>query len=260
MTLLKDIEDYIESIAPVELQESYDNSGLQVGSYNQQIRGVLICLDCTEAVVDESLKKECNLIITHHPVIFRGIKKINGDSFSERVIIKAVKNDIAIYTVHTNLDNILSNGVNEAIAKKLGICNYKILLPKGKTEYGSGIIGELSVNQTEKDFLSHIKKTMRVGCLRHTALRNKNIKMVAICGGSGSFLLQEAIKQGSDIFISADFKYHQFFDAENIVIADIGHYESEQFTQELLYEILTKKFTTFAIKLSEINTNPVFYF
>jgi dinuclear metal center YbgI/SA1388 family protein len=361
---LKEITDYIESYAPLAYQESYDNAGLICGNYDMEISSALICLDSTEAVLDEAIEKGCNLVIAHHPIVFSGLKKFNGKNYVERVIIKAIKNDIAIYAAHTNLDNVY-NGVNFKIAEKLGLKNRRILAPQkeklkklitfcpeadadtvrnamfsagagsignydecsfnaigtgtfrageGSNPYvgepgkqhqeketkievvylsylesglinalkmahpyeepaydlisltnenkmtGSGLVGELETEMTEMEFLQNLKKEMKTPCIRYTSLRNKKIKTVAVCGGSGSFLLKNAIKENADIFITGDYKYHQFFDAENlIVIADIGHYESEQFTSELFYEILKKKFSTFALHLSKINTNPINY-
>lgn len=261
MLTTKDIAECIESIAPLHLQEDYDNSGLILGSYDQQIKKALICIDCTEAIINEAIEKKCDIIVSHHPVIFKGIKRLNGNNYVENVLIKAIQNNIAIYAAHTNLDNVLVNGVNEKICKKLGIINYEILESRGHDSIGSGMIGELKKEVSEINFLKFLKETMNVKCIRHTALKNSNVKRIAVCGGSGSFSLNEAIKRKADIFVSSDFKYHQFFDAEGkIVIADIGHYESEQFTKELIYDILTKKFSNFAVVLSETNTNPVFIY
>jgi len=361
---LKEITGHLESIAPLAYQESYDNAGLICGSPDMDIKAALICLDSTEAVLDEAIATGCNLVIAHHPIVFSGLKKFNGKNYVERVIIKAIRNNIALYAAHTNLDNV-HNGVNAKIAEKLGLVNLSILAPQksglkklvvfcteeatpalrnalfsagagqignydecsfntggtgtfragegadpfvgeigkrfeGKelkieviypahiesallkamfsahpyeevafdiislansNPYaGSGMVGELPAEVSETDFLKHLKEKMKAKSVRYTALRDKKVKKVAICGGSGSFLLPDAIRSGADIFVTADYKYHQFFDAENrIVIADIGHYESEQFTSELFYEILTKKFSTFAIHLSKINTNPINY-
>ena len=324
-----------------------------------------MCLDCIEAVVDEAIQKNCNLIIAHHPIIFSGLKKLNGTNYIERTIIKAIQNNIAIYACHTNLDNV-KLGVNKKIADKLGLINQQILSPKksllkklvtfvppthldivreslfnagagnignydscsfilegtgsfrgnensnpfigekGKLSLeketrlelifetvneatiisalkqnhpyeevaydiyqlentyqniGSGMVGELEKPISETDFLENLKSIFKVKVIKHTALTNKNIKKVALCGGSGSFLLKNAINSKSDIYISSDFKYHEFFDAENqILVADIGHYESEQFTPEIFYEIISNKFPTFASYLTETNTNPVNYF
>lgn len=360
---LKEITDHLESIAPLAYQESYDNAGLICGSHDMEISAALICLDSTEAVLDEAIAAGCNLVIAHHPIVFSGLKKFNGKNYVERVIIKAIQNNIAIYAAHTNLDNV-SDGVNAKIAEKLGLKNCRILVPQkdklkrlitfcpqekadevrnamfkagagqignydecsfnsmgtgtfragenadpyvGRPgerheekevkietilpahlesrvisamikahpyeevaydliplsnvhkEVGSGMIGEIGETE-EMDFLKGLKSAMKAESVRFTALKGKKVRKVAVCGGSGSFLLPAAIRAGADVFVTADFKYHQFFDAEDqIVIADIGHYESEQYTRELFYEILKKKFRTFALHLSKINTNPINY-
>ncbi len=256
---IADITNYLESFAPLNLQEPYDNAGLIVGSSQREISKVLICLDATEEVVAEAIVKGCELIIAHHPIIFSGLKKITGASYIERVIINAIKSDIAIYAAHTNLDNI-KHGVNGKIAEKLKVKNCKILAPKVDLNTGSGMIGDLDHALSEKDFLNFLKEQMNCEVIRHTKFLKKNIQKVAICGGSGSFLLKNAILQRADAFVSADFKYHQFFDADNkILIADIGHYESEQHTMQLFYDLLTKKFPNFAFILTEKNTNPINY-
>ncbi len=363
--LLKTIITELENFAPLAYQESYDNCGLLTGNKELNVTGALLCLDCTEAVIDEAINKKCNLIIAHHPIIFSGLKKINGSNYIERTIIKAIKNDVAIYACHTNLDNV-KLGVNKKIADKLGLINQLVLAPKknslkklvtfvpqanleivknslfnvgagnignydncsfwvnGKGSYkgndnsnpvigeknklcvedevrlelifdahkeleligalkqyhpyeevaydiyqlenyntivGSGIIGELPTEMNEIDFLTKLKQVFNLKTIKHTALLNKKIKKIALCGGSGSFLLKNAINLESDIYITSDFKYHEFFDAESkIVIADIGHYESEQFTPEIFYEIISNKFPNFASYLTETNTNPVNYF
>ncbi len=361
---IKDITNYLETLAPLSLQESYDNAGLITGKKDTEITGVLITLDTTPEVINEAIQKNANLIVSHHPIIFKGLKKINGNNYVERTIIKALKNDIAIYAIHTNLDNV-SKGVNSILCKKLDLINCKPLLPRenqlrklvtfipkdhfeevssaifkagaghignydncsfnaegigtfraGKNtnpfvgeknklhkepeirfetvfpfylqnqilntlfdahpyeevaydiykienffdKTGAGMIGELKNKISEIDFLKKIKTNLNAGMIRHTALLDKQIKKVALCGGSGSFLLKQAISQKADIYISSDFKYHEFFDADNkILITDVGHFETEQFTKELIFDILTKKFNTFACFLSEVNTNPINY-
>lgn len=259
---IKEITSYLEEIAPLAYQENYDNCGLIVGDKNTDVNGTLITLDCTEAIVDEAIETGCNLIIAHHPIIFTGLKKLNGSNYIERTVIKAIKNNIAIYAIHTNLDNV-HNGVSAKIANKLGLRNCKILCPKDEKNsinVGSGILGELAESVESKVFLESLKTIMQTDCVRHTSLVKNTIKKVAVCGGSGSFLLSHAKALDADIFISADFKYHDFFDAENdIIIADIGHYESEQFTKDLIYDLLTKNFTKFAVRLSKVNTNPIKY-
>ncbi len=343
---IKDLTNYLESIAPTAHQESYDNAGLIVGDPNTPLKGVVICLDATEEVIEEAMKKKCNLVIAHHPIVFKGLKKLNGKNYVERVIIKAIKNDVAIYAIHTNLDNAYHQGVNAKIAEKIGLINTRILVPKknlkklslvtpivasdtlrgallkagveseqssyasvgvahqngaskaavkievlfqadreravlkaihnhhplasptyniqsvenNNLRVGSGMIGELEVPIHEKPFLKQLKREMEINCIRHTKLSGRKISTVAVCGGSGSFLLPHAKAQGADIFITADYKYHEFFDADNqIVIADIGHYESEQFTIDLLFEIITNKFSNFAARCTKVNTNPIKY-
>ena len=361
---LNTLTAYLESLAPLNYQEDYDNSGLIVGHADQEISQALISLDCTEAVVDEAIAHNCQLVISHHPIVFKGLKKFNGKTYVERVVEKAIKNSIAIYAIHTNLDHVFV-GVNKRIADQLGLINTRILSPKnnllkklvtfvpvaqaeavraalfaagagnignyseasfntdgtgtykagenanpftgelGKQhrepevrietiypsnlenkiltalilahpyeevaydlypitnafqEVGAGLIGELSSPQEETEFLYFVKDMMKAEVIRHTVFTGKKVRKVAVCGGSGSFLLKQAIAAGADVFVTADFKYHEFFDAEGkTVIADIGHFETEQFTQELLAEIISKKFPTFAIRLTKINTNPVKY-
>lgn len=265
---IKKILQTLEAIAPLRLQEGYDNAGLICGNEEWEASGALICLDSTEEIIDEAITLGCNLVIAHHPIVFKGLKRINGNNYVERTIIKAIKNDIAIYAIHTNLDNVLYRGVNAKIAEKLELSNTQILAPKEgmhtKGEpamFGAGLVGELADEMEAKRFLEMLKTNMQTGCIRHTKLLDKSIKKVALCGGSGSFLLSNAIKTRADIFITGDFKYHEFFDAENhLIIADIGHFESEQFTIELLFEILSEKFRNFALHYTKVNTNPVQYF
>jgi len=259
---IKEITNYLEKIAPLSYQESYDNCGLIIGDEDTIVNAALITLDCTEAVVDEAIDAGCNLIISHHPIIFTGLKKINGKNYIERTIIKAIKNNIAVYAMHTNLDN-LDSGVSAKIADKIGLINRTVLRPKDPNRsmnIGSGIFGELVKSIKSELFLKELKNIMFTDCIRHTLLVRPNIKKVAVCGGSGSFLISNAKALDADIFISADFKYHDFFDADHkLIIADIGHYESEQFTKELIYDLLTKNFTRFAVQLSKLNTNPIKY-
>lgn len=258
---ISEILAVLESVAPPQLQESYDNAGLIVGEPEQEATGVLFCLDSTEAVVAEAVRKGCNLIVAHHPIVFKGLKRINGTTYVERTVIRSIRDGMAIYAIHTNLDNVYHRGVNARIAQKIGLTQTRILAPKqGMEETGAGLIGELPSAMDEAEFLGMIKTAFRAGCVRHTALCGKPVSRVAVCGGSGSFLLPEALRARADAFVSSDFKYHEFFDAEGkLVIADIGHFESEQFTIELLYEIIREKFPTFALHCTEVNTNPVYY-
>lgn len=260
MTTIKKVTDVMEEWAPLQFQEGYDNAGLIVGDPNAEVKGVLITLDSTEDVVEEAIQIGANLIIAHHPIVFGGLKRFNGSNYVERTVIKAIKNDIAIYACHTNLDSVM-DGVNSKISDLLGLENRSILsLKKGEEQVGSGMVGELPKAMSEMDFLQLVKKQFKAGAVRYTNLLNKEVKKVAVCGGSGSFLLQDAIAAGADVFLTSDFKYHQFFDAEDkIVIADIGHFEAEICTQELIYDYLSAKFTTFGPHFSKVNTNPVNY-
>lgn len=364
--LVKDIIQAIEEFAPPVYQESYDNSDLQIGDRNAEVKAVLISLDVTEALLDEAMERGANMIVAHHPLLFAGLKQISGRNYIERIVQKAIKNDINIYACHTNLDNV-RKGVNAKICEKLGLTNTRILsvmggtlcklytyapkdaadkvrdamfaagaghigeyaecsfntpgtgtfrpgedtnpaigasggeresveevkievlLDKARTgrvlqalnaahpyeevayelialrnanqELGAGMIGELAEPMDEKTFLAHIKDNMQTDCIRHTGLKGEKVRKIAVCGGSGSFLLKDAIRSGADFFITGDFKYHQFFDAEGkIVIADIGHYESEQFTSEIFKDIINRKFPNFATLLSNLSTNPINYF
>ncbi|MFH6982345.1 Nif3-like dinuclear metal center hexameric protein [Marinoscillum luteum] len=361
---IKDITDFLEQFAPLSYQESYDNSGLLVGDANAEISGIAITLDVTEQVIDEAIHNGDNLIIAHHPLIFKGLKSLTGKHWVERCVIKALKHDIALYAIHTNLDNV-HLGVNRKIAEKLSLKNIRILSPKSEIlsklvtfvphenaqqvldalynagagqigqydhcsfqtegtgtfrpgegssphignhhvdetvsekrielifpshlkhrivsalhnshpyeevayylstlsntnqEVGSGIVGDLTSPMDTSEFLRHLKQTMRTDCVRHTPICKEKVSKVALCGGAGSFLLTKAIGAGADVFITGDFKYHDFFEADNrIVVADIGHFESEQFTKDLLYDIISEKFTNIALRLSEVQTNPINY-
>lgn len=258
---ISDIIAVLEAIAPPHLQESYDNAGLIVGNAQQVLTGVLFCLDSTEAILEEAERRGCNLVVAHHPIVFRGLKRLNGSTYVERTVMQAVRKNIAIYAIHTNLDNVHRQGVNAKIAERLGLTDTRLLAPKPGIEgVGAGLLGLLPQEMSEIEFLQQVKKSLSTNCIRHTALRGKPVRMVAVCGGAGSFLLHEALRSGADAFVTADFKYHEFFDAEGkLVIADVGHYESEQFTIELLRDIVRDKFPTFALHLTEQNTNPVFY-
>jgi dinuclear metal center YbgI/SA1388 family protein len=361
---IKDIISCLESFAPLSFQESYDNAGLITGNPDQTLKSVLLSIDVTEEVIGEAVSLGAGLIISHHPVLFSAIRRLVGDNYVERCILKAIRNDIALYAMHTNIDAV-RDGVNRIICDKIGLENSRILLPrqeelrklvffvppdharavrekifeagagvignydqcsfnaegegtfrgseetnpyvgkKGELHHekelrvetiypkhrqsavisalltahpyeevaydiypienlypgaGMGMIGQLPEPVAEIHFLKQIKKQFLTGIIRHTRLLNRNIGTVAVCGGSGSSLLKEAIRQKADIFITGDFKYHQFFEADGeILIVDIGHYESEQFTTEIFHEILLKNFPTFAIHFSKINTNPVNY-
>jgi dinuclear metal center YbgI/SA1388 family protein len=364
MITVREVASHLEQLAPLAYQEDYDNSGLITGNPEQAVTGILLSLDCTEAIIEEAKAARCNLVIAHHPIVFKGLKRLTGRSYVERTVIKAIREDIAIYAAHTNLDNVIG-GVNRKIAERIGLTNLSILSPRRNTlvklttfvptehadavavamhlagagnigdykncsfrmegtgyfeatgkanphvgqvgrlekadevrievilpleaekrvlaalrskhpyeevafylsrlenenqEVGSGIIGELASPEEPMAFLRRLKQSMSTHCIRHTAVSQRPVSRVAVCGGSGRFLLDEAIRKKADVFVSADFKYHEFFDADGkIVIADVGHYESEQFTPERLGEVLREKFPTFAINFSKKVTNPISY-
>ncbi len=250
----------LERFAPLPLQDGFDNAGLQIGLTEVEATGALLCLDVTEAVVDEAIALGFNLIVSHHPLLFHGLKHISGVTYIERCALKAIKNDIVIYSAHTNLDNA-PGGVNYKIAEKIGLHDVKILQPKElESTAGSGVIGMLDEPETELEFLKRIKKTFEVECLRHNKLTGRLIQKVALCGGAGSFLLPDAQRQGADVFITGEIKYHEFFDYDKgMLVAEIGHYESEQYTKELLATIISEKFPSLEIEITKINTNPIKY-
>lgn len=260
---ISDLTRYLEELAPLSLQENYDNCGLLTGNPDWPVQSVLCSLDCTPEVIAEAESLGCNVVVCHHPVIFRGLKSLAGDSYVDRTLIAAIKADIAIYAIHTNLDNVLRQGVNGRIAQKIGIREQRVLVPRspGIPELGAGVIGELEGQMSLPEFLLHLKNQFACKSIRHTLDTGRKINRVAACGGSGSFLTREAIAQGADVLVTADFKYHDFFDAGGrIVLIDLGHYESEQFTVELLYELISGKFPNFATHCTKIVTNPIKYF
>lgn len=365
MTQIKDIARYLENMAPPGYAESYDNVGLLIGDGDAEVSGVVVSLDCTEEVIEEAMKNGCNLVVSHHPLLFKGLKRLTGRNYVERTAIKAIKNDVAVYAIHTNLDNV-PHGVNGRIAERLGLQNPKILAPKSEVlmklvffvphedaeavrseifKVGAGVIGNYShcsfnaegtgtfkpeegadptigeVNKAHEEpetrveimfpaylrtavlralktahpyeevayylhalenenqtvgagmvgdlpepmelveFLNHLKNRMELEAVRYTRPNKDEVRRVAICGGSGGFLLGRAKAAGADVFVTGDFKYHEFFDGEgDLSIIDIGHYESERFTSELLVEKIRGKFTNFATRLTEVNTNPIHYF
>ena len=269
MNKVSEILSYITEVAPIHWQESYDNSGLLVGDANALVDKVLLTLDLTEKVIDEAIENSFHLVISHHPLIFKGLKNILVDDTTGRIITKAIKHDISIAAMHTNIDNSFY-GVNRVLAEQLGLKNLNILHPNisasqhlgdSETQVGSGMIGYLENEMSEKDFLKIVKEKLNVGAIRHTELLNKPIKKVAVCGGSGSFLIGDAKRCGADAYITADLKYHDFFEADNeILIVDAGHFETEQFTKQLFADIILKKNPKFAVQISRVNTNSVNYF
>lgn len=255
---IKEIVSALERFAPLPLQDGFDNAGLQIGLTEAEATGALLCLDVTEAVVDEAIALGYNLVIAHHPLIFKGCKSITGSDYVERCIIKAIKNDIVVYAAHTNLDNA-PGGVNFKIAEKIGLKHVRVLEAK-EGEAGAGVIGELDKPETETEFLKRIKKTFEVECLRHNKLTGREIQTVALCGGAGAFLMPLAIQQRADVFITGEIKYHDYFGHEgDLLLAEIGHYESEQYTKEIFYTIIRDLFPYFEVQMTKINTNPIKY-
>ena len=259
------ITEVLEQWAPLNYQEDYDNCGLLVGNHNTLCTGVLCSLDCTEAVIDEAVEKGCNLIVSHHPIIFKGIKQFNENSYVARTVLKAIQNNIALYAIHTNLDSIL-NGVNKTLADRLHLENRQILAPKpgifdqNGIPVGSGLNGVLPLETDEAEFLNCIKEKFNLSVLKHTPLTGKPLKSIALCGGSGSFLIGAAKAQNVDCFITSDLKYHDFFEADGkLLLVDIGHGESEQWVSELIIAHLTAKFPTFAVLQSLVCTQPITY-
>ena len=260
--LVKDILNCITAVAPLQWQESYDNAGLQVGDLNAETRKALICIDITEEIVDEAVAKNCDLIISHHPLIFHGLKHLSPQTYIERTVVKAIKHDIAIISMHTNLDNSYL-GVSRILAEKLGLKNLHILQPAAMDSdlCGAGMVGEFENPMDEVAFLGLVANTINSPFLRHSALTGRKVRKVALCGGSGSSFMADALRCGADAYLTADIKYHDFFVPEgNILLVDGGHFETEQFTKELLCELVTKKFPTFAAEIAETNTNAVHYF
>ena len=269
MNKVSEILSYITEVAPIHWQESYDNSGLLVGDANALVDKVLLTLDLTEKVIDEAIENSFHLVISHHPLIFKGLKNILVDDTTGRIITKAIRHDISIAAMHTNIDNSFY-GVNRVLAEQLGLKDLNILHPNNSAtqtlsdsdaQIGSGMIGFLENEVSENDFLKIIKEKLNVGAIRHSEFLNKPIRKVAICGGSGAFLINDAKRCGADAYITADLKYHDFFDADNeILIIDAGHFETEQFTKQLFADIILKKNPKFAVQISRVNTNSVNYF
>ena len=256
----KQVFDALEQYAPLPLQDSYDNAGLQIGlTAEQEVAGALLCLDVTEAVIDEAERMGCNLIVAHHPLLFRGLKSITGRSYVERCVVKAIQKGIGIYAAHTNLDNA-EGGVNYRIAEKIGLVNLSFLEIKPGLTAGAGVIGELSQEMDEVDFLEHVKSLFGIRCMKHNQLRGRKIRRVALCGGAGGFLLSQAIAQGADVFLTGEMRYHDYFGHEGeLLIAEMGHYESEQYTTDIFEEVLNRHLPELRIVKTSLNTNPINY-
>lgn len=263
---INEIITQLELWAPLSFQEDYDNAGLITGYPSTICTGVLCSLDCTDAVVEEAIEKGCNLIVSHHPIIFKGIKQINNRHYIGRTLVKAIQNNIALYAIHTNLDNII-DGVNKSLADRLHLENRRILAPKtgifdqNGLAIGAGIVGNLPLETEAPAFLQWVKEKFNLQVIKHTQILDKKLNTIALCGGSGSFLLDEVKAQNIDCFITSDLKYHEFFEADGqFLLVDIGHGESEQFVPALILAYLTSKFPTFAVLQSMVKTQPVNYF
>ena len=259
---IKQVLCALEQFAPLPLQESWDNAGLQSGLTEAEVSGALLCLDVNEQIVDEAIQKGCNLIVSHHPLLFRGLKQITDADYVQRCVIKALKNDIVVVSMHTNMDNA-QGGVNWKIAEKLGLKNCSFFATKTVegVEAGSGVVGALPEKMAAQDFVQLVKKQFRCECAMCNELLKRPILKVAICGGAGDFLLDDALREGADAFITGEMHYHQYFGYEQrIQICVIGHYQSEQFTSEIFRDIIQKKCPGVRTEIAETCTNPIYYY
>ena len=258
---LRDITGALEAFAPLSLQDGFDNAGLQIGlTEDVDTTGVLLCLDVTEAVVDEAISKGCNVVVSHHPLLFHPCKSITGADYIQRTIMKAIRGGVAIYSAHTNLDNA-QGGVNNKMAEKLGLRETSVLQPKADNiETGAGLVGTLPSPINQELFIQQVKATFHVDCVRYNRWAGTKVSRVALCGGAGAFLIPDAIKAHADVFITGEIGYHRFFGYENdILLMEIGHYESEQYTREITRKILSSQFPQLRIIDTETDTNPIRY-
>ncbi len=258
---IKQVLSALEQFAPLPLQESWDNAGLQLGLTEAEVSGALLCLDVNEEIIDEAIRKGCNLIVSHHPLLFRGLKQISGADYVQRCVIKAIKHDIVVVSMHTNMDNAL-NGVNWKIAERLGLTACRFFAQKAidGIEAGSGVVGELVQAMDARDFIELVKLRFHCECALCNELLQRPIRKVAICGGAGDFMLPDAIREGTDAFITGEMHYHQYFGCEQqIQICVIGHYQSEQFTSEIFRDIIHRECPGVRTEIAETNTNPIVY-
>lgn len=262
MTTLSTVISYLDDTLHPEYQENYDNAGFLLGDPSQECRGVLVALDLTDEVIDEALARGANLIVTHHPLIFGGLKRITPDNATGRLVMKLIKNDLAAYAAHTNLDN-MREGVNGILAERLGLTRCHILRPMaGQPDgnVGAGMTGFLPCPADTASFLQQVKQRLGLPFLRTSEIVSPTVSHVAFCGGAGSFLIDDAVSAGADIYLTGDLKYHDFQQADRrITLVDIGHFESEQFSKELIYSVISKKFSTFACFISERGRSFVNY-
>ena len=256
--------DILESWMPKEISEDFDNVGLLIGDPSKELRNILVTLDATEDIIEEAIDKGCNLIVSYHPIIFDGIKKISEQDYVQKAIVKAIENKIAIYAIHTSMDNH-PNGISYSLAKIVGLNKTSIIIPKGKKvgnlKIGMGTIGFLKSRISEEKFLDLVKKKVKNNFIRHSKFTGKKISKVAIVAGSGSFAIDDCLNNDVDALITSDLKYHKFFiENDKILLLDIGHFESEKHIKLVIQEYLKKKLPNFTILLSERNVNPVNYF
>ena len=253
--------DALEQFAPLPLQESWDNAGLQLGLTEAEVSGALLCLDVNEQIIDEAIRRGCNLVVSHHPLLFRGLKQISGADYVQRSVIKALKNDIVVVSLHTNMDNA-QGGVNWKIAERLGLqgCQFFAQKMVDGMEAGSGVVGELPSALDARAFIELVKQQFGVQCAMCNELLERPIRKVAICGGAGDFLLPDAVAQGADAFITGEMHYHQYFGYEQrIQLCVIGHYQSEQYTSEIFRDIIQKDCPGVTTCIAETCTNPIVY-
>ena len=255
---LKEIIAALERLAPPRLQEEWDNSGLQVGFPEAEVSRMLVCLDITEAIVDEAVAKQCNMIVSHHPLLFKALRQVSDATYQQRCVVRALSAGISIYSAHTSLDNA-PGGVNHKIAGLLGLQNLRWLAPLEGEDAGSGLVGELPRPEKDADFLARVRRSFGVQCLRHSALDGREIRRVALCGGAGAFLLGDAVHAGADCFLSGEFHYHDYFENGGVLLAELGHYQSEQFTQDLLLDWLKANCPGLEVLKTAIDTNPICY-
>ncbi len=257
---IKEVAATLEQFAPLPLQESYDNAGLQIGfTEAEDVSGVLLCLDVTEAVIEEAVQRGCNMVVAHHPLLFRGVKCVDDSTLVTRCIRQAIRSGVAVYAAHTNLDNA-RGGVNWRIAEKLGLQHADFLQPHADGHSGSGLIGELPEAMEPMAFLRRVKETFGVECLMHNAGPERFVKRVALCGGAGDFLLGEAVAHGADVFLTGEMSYHRYFGYEqSLWIGVLGHWQSEQFTIELMRDILRDAYPVLKLEMAQASTNPVRY-
>jgi dinuclear metal center YbgI/SA1388 family protein len=259
---IKQVLCALEQFAPLPLQESWDNAGLQVGLTEAEVSGALLCLDVNEAIVEEAIQKGCNLIVSHHPLLFHGLKQISDADYVQRTVVKALKHDVVVVSMHTNMDNA-QGGVNWKIAERLRLkeCRFFASKQVDGIDAGSGVIGDLPDAMAARAFVELVKKQFSVQCAQCNELLLRPVRKVAICGGAGDFLLPDAVREGADAFITGEMHYHQYFGYEQrIQICVIGHYQSEQYTAEIFRDIIQRTCPGFRTEIAQMNTNPIFYY